>query len=35
MEDIEYKLASSIIAIPIDQRYGMEDMNRIIKEILL
>ena len=32
-EDIEYKLANNIIAIPIDQRYGIEDMNRIIKEI--
>lgn len=28
--DVEFKLASKIIAIPIDQRYSVEDMNRII-----
>lgn len=27
---IEYDLASNIVAIPIDQRYGVEDMDRII-----
>ena len=32
-KDIEYKLANNIIAIPIDQRYGIEDMDRIIKII--
>lgn len=32
-EDIEYKLANNIIAIPIDQRYGNEDIYRIIKII--
>lgn len=32
-EDIEYKLANNIIAIPIDQRYGIEDMERIINLI--
>lgn len=34
-EDIEYKLANNIIAIPIDQRYGIEDMERILNEIKL
>lgn len=34
-DDIEYKLANNIISIPIDQRYGIEDMSRIVKEILL
>lgn len=29
-DDIEYKLANNIVSIPIDQRYGLEDMNRII-----
>lgn len=33
IEDIEYKLANKIIAIPIDQRYGIEEMNKIIKII--
>lgn len=33
IEDIEYKLANKIIAIPIDHRYGNEDMDRIIKII--
>ncbi len=32
-EDIEYKLANNMIAIPIDQRYDIEDMDRIIKII--
>lgn len=34
-DDLEYKLANNIISIPIDQRYGIEDMSRIIKEIKL
>ena len=29
--DIEYKLATKIIPLPIDQRYGINDMNRIIE----
>lgn len=32
-EDIEYELTTHIIALPIDQRYGEEDMGRIIKLI--
>lgn len=32
-EDIEYKLATRLIPLPIDQRYGIEDMKRIIKLI--
>lgn len=32
-DDLEYKLANNIISIPIDQRYGIEDMNRIIRII--
>ena len=31
--DVEYQLATGIIAIPIDQRYGREDMNYIISHI--
>lgn len=31
--DTEYQLASGIIAIPIDQRYGSEEMNYIISHI--
>lgn len=31
--DIEYQLANQIIAIPIDQRYGIEEMDYIIKMI--
>ena len=30
---IEYEFASRIVAIPCDQRYGEEDMNRIIEQI--
>ena len=32
-EDIEYKFASLIIPLPIDQRYGEKDMERIIELI--
>lgn len=32
-EDWEYKLAESTVFIPIDQRYGVEDMKRIIDTI--
>lgn len=31
--DLEYTLAERLVAIPIDQRYGEEDMNRIIEII--
>ncbi len=31
---LEYSLVKNIIPIPIDQRYGIEDMNRIINTIL-
>ena len=33
-DDIEYKLATRIIPLPIDHRYGMKDMRRIINTIL-
>ena len=33
-DSLEYNFGEQIIAIPIDQRYGIEDMNRIIKEIV-
>lgn len=32
--DVEYQLADHVIALPIDQRYGKEDMDRIIKMII-
>lgn len=32
--DIEYKLAKSIIPLPIDQRYGRDEMDRIINSVL-
>ncbi|MBO7229555.1 MAG: hypothetical protein J6V18_07750 [Bacteroidales bacterium] len=32
-EDIEYKLVNNIITIPIDHRYTIEDMDRVIKLI--
>lgn len=32
--DLEYKLATRIIPLPIDHRYGMKDMRRIINTIL-
>lgn len=31
IEDIEYKLTIGILPLPIDQRYGEKEMNRIIK----
>lgn len=34
LEDFEYTLASRLISIPIDQRYGIEDMCRIANIIL-
>lgn len=33
-DSLEYQLADNIIAIPIDQRYGLEEMNRIIENII-
>lgn len=32
--DIEYQLMENVVCLPIDQRYGDEDMNRIVKLIL-
>ena len=32
-KDFEYKLASRLIAIPIDQRYGLIEMENILKVI--
>lgn len=32
--DMEYQLMSEIIPLPIDQRYDISDMNRIIKTII-
>lgn len=34
IEDIEYNLATRIIPLPIDQRYGKEDMKRILDIVL-
>lgn len=33
-DDLEYKLATRIIPLPIDHRYGLKDMRRIIDAIL-
>ena len=32
-EEVEYKLATQVIPLPIDQRYGIEEMKRIIQVI--
>lgn len=32
-ESVEYKLASNIVSLPVDQRYGEEDMKKIIEII--
>ena len=32
--DLEYKMADSILPLPIDQRYGIEDMKYMIEEVL-
>ena len=32
--ELEYQMANNILPIPVDQRYGIEDMNYIIKIIL-
>lgn len=32
--DVEYQLMEDVVCLPIDQRYGNEDMNRIVKLIL-
>ena len=34
-EDLEYQLAENLVCIPIDQRYGKEEMNQIIENINL
>lgn len=31
--DLEYKLAKNILPIPVDQRYGEEDMKHIVKKV--
>ena len=31
--DIEYKMAENILPLPIDQRYGIEDMEYMVKEV--
>lgn len=33
-EDIEYKLARDILPLPIDQRYGIDDMDYLINEVI-
>ena len=33
-DSIEYKYANNILPIPCDQRYGIEDMKKIIKLII-
>jgi hypothetical protein len=33
-KEIEYKFADEIIALPVDQRYSLKDMNRIINTVL-
>jgi dTDP-4-amino-4,6-dideoxygalactose transaminase len=33
-ETTEYKFADEIIALPVDQRYSLKDMNRIINTVL-
>lgn len=33
--DLEYNLADNIVCIPVDQRYGVREMKRIIQEVLL
>jgi len=32
--DLEYNMAQNILPLPIDQRYGQTDMDRLIKEII-
>lgn len=32
--DLEYELANNVVCIPVDQRYGTDDMERVLKEIL-
>lgn len=33
-DDIEYKMAENILPLPIDQRYGIEDMEYMVQEVL-
>ena len=30
---LEYRYATDILPLPCDQRYGMEDMNRIVEAV--
>ena len=32
-DDVEYDMAKNILPIPVDQRYGIEDMDYLVKEI--
>ena len=32
--ELEYQMARNILPIPVDQRYGIEDMDYIIKKIV-
>jgi hypothetical protein len=33
-DDIEFNMADCILPLPIDQRYGIDDMDRMVKTIL-
>lgn len=33
-EDLEYKMVENILPLPIDQRYGIEDMEYMVQEVL-
>jgi len=33
-EDVEYRMAENILPLPIDQRYGIEDMEYMVREVL-
>lgn len=33
-EDVEYKMAENILPLPIDQRYGIEDIEHMVQEVL-
>ena len=32
-EELEYDMAKNILPIPVDQRYGIDDMDYLVKEI--
>ena len=33
-DSLEYRMAENVLPLPIDQRYGTEDMEYIVREIL-